>query len=113
MNALIIVDVQNDFLPGGALGVAEGDQVIEPIIEMAYKAQVSDDELDPAVVITTQDRHPHDTAHFDGVRGTEGVELGNQRLADLADFAVFKGEGNTDGYSGFEGETTHGEPLDK
>ena len=29
--ALLIVDVQNDFMPGGALGVKEGDQIV-PII---------------------------------------------------------------------------------
>jgi len=28
MNALLVVDIQNDFLPGGALAVADGDQVI-------------------------------------------------------------------------------------
>lgn len=30
-DALIVVDVQNDFLPGGALGVPHGDEVIEPV----------------------------------------------------------------------------------
>ena len=29
--ALIVVDVQNDFCPGGALAVAEGDQVVAPL----------------------------------------------------------------------------------
>ena len=34
-DALIVVDVQNDFCPGGALAVADGDQVIEPILRLA------------------------------------------------------------------------------
>ena len=34
-DALIVVDVQNDFCPGGALAVADGDQVVEPILELA------------------------------------------------------------------------------
>jgi nicotinamidase/pyrazinamidase len=33
-NALLIVDVQNDFCPGGALAIQEGDKVI-PVINMA------------------------------------------------------------------------------
>ena len=34
-DALIVVDVQNDFCPGGALAVADGDQVIKPILGLA------------------------------------------------------------------------------
>ena len=34
MTALLIVDVQNDFLPGGALGVKEGDQILPVINEL-------------------------------------------------------------------------------
>lgn len=49
MQALIIVDVQNDFLPGGALAVNNGDQVI-PFINMIQK------KFD--LIIATQDWHP-------------------------------------------------------
>ncbi|MEO8961856.1 MAG: bifunctional nicotinamidase/pyrazinamidase [Ginsengibacter sp.] len=49
MNALIIVDVQNDFLPGGALQVEGGDRVI-PIINKLQEA------FD--LVVATQDWHP-------------------------------------------------------
>jgi nicotinamidase/pyrazinamidase len=31
MKALILVDIQNDFLPGGALAVPRGDEVVEPL----------------------------------------------------------------------------------
>src|SRR5207249_3882967 len=37
---LIAVDVQRDFLPGGALGVPDGDQVIAPLLELAAQASV-------------------------------------------------------------------------
>ena len=55
MKALIIVDVQNDFLPGGALAVPEGDQVI-PVINRL------EPEFD--LVFATQDWHPPDHCSF-------------------------------------------------
>lgn len=53
--ALIVIDVQNDFCPGGALAVAEGDQIIGRINALM-------DEF--AVVALTQDWHPADHASF-------------------------------------------------
>lgn len=53
--ALIVVDVQNDFLPGGALGVREGDRVVEPI-----NARMAEYDL----VYATQDWHPRDHLSF-------------------------------------------------
>lgn len=55
MNALIIVDVQNDFCPGGALAVPEGDRVVPVINEIA-------DSFD--LVVATQDWHPADHRSF-------------------------------------------------
>lgn len=55
MRALIIVDVQNDFLPGGALAVPEGDQVI-PVINRILDGY--------ALVVATQDWHPADHESF-------------------------------------------------
>jgi nicotinamidase/pyrazinamidase len=55
MNALILVDIQNDFLPGGALAVPEGDAVI-PI---ANRLQPHFD-----LVVATQDWHPANHASF-------------------------------------------------
>ena len=49
MNALLLVDLQNDFLPGGALAVPEGDQVVPVANELM-------DRFD--LVIATQDWHP-------------------------------------------------------
>ena len=55
MNALLLIDVQNDFCPGGALAVSEGDAVV-PIINAAQKY------FD--LVVATQDWHPPDHGSF-------------------------------------------------
>ena len=55
MKALIIVDVQNDFLPGGALAVALGNEVIPVINRMAPEFDL---------VVCTQDWHPADHGSF-------------------------------------------------
>ncbi len=52
---LIVVDVQNDFLPGGALAVPDGDAVIEPINRLAQTFRH---------VVLTQDWHPEGHASF-------------------------------------------------
>lgn len=49
MNALIVVDIQNDFLPGGALAVKEGGQIIPVVNELMKKFEF---------VVATQDWHP-------------------------------------------------------
>lgn len=53
--ALIIVDIQNDFLPGGALAVTEGNAII-PIVKRLMQ--------DFPVVVATQDWHPGDHGSF-------------------------------------------------
>lgn len=55
MKAIIVVDIQNDFLPGGALAVQEGDQII-PIVNKLMK------KFD--LVVATQDWHPQDHGSF-------------------------------------------------
>jgi nicotinamidase/pyrazinamidase len=104
MDALIIVDVQNDFCPGGALAVPEGDQVVEPINRMA---------ADTDLVIATRDWHPRDHASFAAqggpwpehcVEGTPGAQLHPRLDRDHVDLVVDKGRDRaTEGYSGFEG----------
>ena len=54
-HALIVIDVQNDFCPGGALAVPEGDQIVDPINALM-------DEFD--AVILTQDWHPAGHSSF-------------------------------------------------
>lgn len=70
MRALILVDLQNDFMPGGALGVPEGDQVV-PIANQMQK--VFD------FVVATQDWHPRDHGSF--AQNHPGREVGE--LIDL------------------------------
>jgi nicotinamidase/pyrazinamidase len=54
-DALVVVDVQNDFLPGGALAVAHGDEIVPLVNEIAERF---------AVVVLTQDWHPAGHASF-------------------------------------------------
>ena len=103
--ALLIIDVQNDFLPGGALAVPDGDQVIDPINALA---------ADPsfAIVIATRDWHPpnHDSFIEQGgpwpghcVQGTSGAELSERLNRDAIDAVINTGTTPSDeGYSGFE-----------
>ena len=97
MRALVIVDVQNDFCPGGALGVAGGTAVAEGIAEWV-KAK------DYPVVVTTQDWHIDPGAHFN-------AEPLHSALADVpVTAAFFKGQ-HSAAYSGFEGATNDGVGL--
>lgn len=101
MKALIIVDVQNDFCPGGALAVKDGDAVI-PIINRLMESRLFD------YIVTTQDYHPENTVHFEQwpvhcVAGTRGAELHPDLNTDFVDDHLLKGlDDADDGYSGFE-----------
>ena len=75
MAALIIVDVQNDFCPGGALAVQRGDEVVEVLNRMAR---------DHDVVVATRDWHPEHHHSFEQhggpwpvhcVQDSEGAQL--------------------------------------
>ena len=75
MRALIVVDVQNDFCPGGALAVPDGDAVVEGVNRLAAQAEF---------VVATRDWHPPDHGSFAAqggpwpvhcVAGTAGAEL--------------------------------------
>jgi nicotinamidase/pyrazinamidase len=55
VNTLIIVDLQNDFLPGGALAVPNGDEVVPLAHELEQKFEL---------VLATQDWHPRDHGSF-------------------------------------------------
>jgi len=55
MKALIIVDIQNDFLPGGALAVKDGDQIIPLVNRLQRKFEL---------IVATQDWHPNDHGSF-------------------------------------------------
>ncbi len=106
--ALIIVDFQNDFTPGGALAVAGGDRIAGRVNELA-----GDPRFD--LVAATRDWHPPDHGSFSErggpwpvhcVQGTEGAELHPSLERSNVDVIVDKGtDPDTEGYSGFQGTT--------
>lgn len=118
MKALLVVDIQNDFLPGGALAVKEGDTIIASINQMM--------ETYP-LVIATQDWHPrgHESfasSHLDRnigevidlhglqqvlwpdhcVQGSEGAQFADALNTELISSVFQKGcDPMVDSYSGF------------
>jgi nicotinamidase/pyrazinamidase len=104
--ALLIVDFQNDFTPGGALGVPEGDAIAPKINALAASG-------DYELVIATRDWHPADHNSFAAqggpwpvhcVAGTPGAQLHPDLDRANIEVVVDKGQAvDTDGYSGFEG----------
>lgn len=119
-SALVIVDVQLDFLPGGALAVADGDAILEPLAALMRRDRFG-------TVVATQDWHPRghisfassheakqafDTISLYGheqvlwpdhcVAGTRGAELHKALPWDRLDAIVRKGsDPSVDSYSGF------------
>jgi len=59
-DALLVVDLQPDFMPGGALAVAGGDEIVRPIAELARRFRT---------VVATQDFHPQDHVPFASTHG--------------------------------------------
>jgi len=104
--ALIVVDVQNDFCPGGALAVAHGDEVVEPLNE-----QIDEFLERGAPVYKSRDWHPATTKHFQAyggtwpvhcVQNTKGAEFHPALRDDPRITVVSKGLGDTDCYSAFD-----------
>jgi nicotinamidase/pyrazinamidase len=103
VTALLAVDVQADFLPGGALAVPGGDAVVPELVRLA---------TDVDLVVATRDWHPREHSSFvekggawpvHCVAGTPGAAL-HPRVDALADLVVSKGQDPArDAYSGFDG----------
>jgi nicotinamidase/pyrazinamidase len=103
-DALLVIDVQNDFCPGGALEVPSGGDVVEVINWLMPHFHT---------VIATQDVHPQDHSSFEEqggpwpqhcVEGTKGAEFHPGLDTAKFDDIVQKGtDRDTDGYSGFAG----------
>ncbi len=99
MKALLIVDVQNDFCPGGSLAVPEGDKVVAVINRLITQFDF---------VVASKDWHPRDTVHFKKwpphcVQGTPGAEFHAGLNAKKIQKVFLKGTRNKDdGYSAFE-----------
>ena len=101
MKALLIVDVQNDFCPGGALAVRDGDKVVPVINQLMDRFPL---------VLASKDWHPPQSIHFKKwpvhcVRDTQGAEFHPALSATGIDIVLLKGTENTDdGYSAFEAQ---------
>jgi nicotinamidase/pyrazinamidase len=104
--ALVIVDFQNDFCPGGALAVPDGDAIAGRLNELAASGEYD-------VIVATRDWHPPDHGSFAEhggpwpvhcVAGTAGAELHHALDPTPIDAVIDKGRRrDTEGYSGFEG----------
>ncbi len=108
MKALIIVDVQNDFCPGGALAVNDGDRVVDPINELSHQF-----EAEGYPVVFTRDWHPENHISFkvNGgqwpihcVAGTIGAQFHKDLYFPPVSILVSKAtESHQEAYSGFQG----------
>jgi nicotinamidase/pyrazinamidase len=103
-DALIIVDVQNDFCPGGALAVPHGDEVVPVVNRLLEHRWLS---------VATMDWHPDEHCSFEShggpwpphcVQHTTGAELHRELAIDCVDLVITKGSNpDQDAYSGFHG----------
>ena len=114
-DALVIVDAQNDFCPGGALAVADGDQIIQALnryIDIFSKAHCP--------IFATRDWHPAKTNHFKDYGGPWPVHCVQEsygaefhpalRLGSAA--VLSKGmAADQDSYSGFQAANSSGTLL--
>jgi epoxyqueuosine reductase len=115
-DALIVVDVQNDFCPGGALGVRGGDEVV-PVLN-GYLARFA---AAGAPVFLTRDWHPPVTRHFAAygglwpphcVQGTPGADFHAGLDVPRAAVVVSKGtHPDEDAYSAFQAADAEGRAL--
>jgi nicotinamidase/pyrazinamidase len=99
MDALILVDIQNDFCPGGSLAVAGGDEIVPVVNELQKKFNL---------VVATKDWHPPGHASFETlwpphcVQNTEGAEFAPALDTSRVAHVFLKGtDPAVDSYSGF------------
>jgi nicotinamidase/pyrazinamidase len=99
MKALLIVDVQNDFCPGGALESPQGERIIPIINQLSGRFDT---------VIASRDDHPPESEHFKKwpihcVAGSEGARFHPDLDTSKIEQELVKGtSGKDDGYSAFE-----------
>ena len=105
--ALIVVDVQNDFCPGGSLAVERGDEVVAPLNRLIKEFLARGEP-----VFKSRDWHPARTKHFAAyggtwpvhcVQNTRGAEFHPELLDDPRIQIISKGTGDEDSYSAFDG----------
>ncbi len=115
--ALLVVDVQNDFCPGGALGVPDGDAIIPHVNKTV--ALVDRRGLP---ILFTRDWHPRETKHFKEFGGawpphciqrTKGARFHPDLVVPKAALILSKGmDPEQDSYSAFQAYTDHGRDLE-
>jgi len=115
-SALILVDVQNDFCPGGALAVRDGDQVV-PVLNR-YIEKFSQARLP---IVATRDWHPEKTSHFKSgggpwpahcIQQTQGAAFHRDLKLGEEVIVVSKGTApDEDSYSAFQGRDFSGTTL--
>ena len=105
--ALVVVDVQNDFCPGGALPVPEGDTVVPVLNEYVKQFEAAG-----APIIFTRDWHPPDHLSFKAqggpwpphcIQNTEGAKFHPALLIPVDAEIVSKAETRDEAYSFFQG----------
>lgn len=114
--ALLVVDVQTDFCPGGALAVREGDRVV-PVVNVLAAAVARAG----GPVFASRDWHPGASRHFAAqggpwprhcVQETAGARFHPALRLPAGTTIVTKGDSlNDDGYDAFEGRTSDGRGL--
>ncbi|KAA0893455.1 nicotinamidase [Oryzomonas rubra] len=115
-SALLIVDVQNDFCPGGALGVPDGDRVAVPLSRAAERFRGAG-----LPVFASRDWHPAVTRHFKEyggmwpphcVQGSPGAAFHPDLRLPPGTTVISKGiDPDRDSYSAFEGINDDGATL--
>lgn len=115
--ALIVVDVQNDFCPGGSLAVADGDQVVKPLNELIEAMQKKGQ-----LVIASRDWHPEVTSHFKDfggmwpkhcIQNSYGAEFHPMLETNNVTVVSKATKKDEDAYSAFDGKTDNGTPLNQ
>jgi nicotinamidase/pyrazinamidase len=114
--ALILVDVQNDFCPGGALAVPEGDRVVP-----ALNREVDRFSRAGRPIVASRDWHPAETTHFQSgggpwpphcVQGQPGAQFHRDLRLPRDAIVVSKGTGpREDAYSAFQARDDQGRAL--
>lgn len=115
--ALLVVDVQNDFCPGGALPAPEGDTIV-PKVNRAIQLFERRD----LPILASRDWHPRETRHFKAfggawpphcIQGTKGARFHPDLNLPRRAIVVSKGmDPEEDSYSAFQATTSKGRDLE-
>jgi nicotinamidase/pyrazinamidase len=114
--ALIVVDIQNDFCPGGALPAVGGNDIVPAVNRHLAEASARG-----ITVYATRDWHPAVTTHFKQYGGewpshcvqeSAGAQFHPDLRLPADAIVISKGDDPAkDGYSAFDGHTKSGTPL--